>query len=135
MSTAQTTPSVPLWRLYVLRVGYALNFVFLGASAWPLLLHHPAPWDPTKGVAVAFWATLSLLAGLGIRYPLKMIPLLLTQFSYKAIWLAAVYWPMRAQGPWELTPVMAGGVVFDVLIIPWLYVLREYALARGDRWR
>lgn len=89
-----------------------------------------------KGVAFSFWAALSLLSGLGLRYPLKMVPLLLLQLVYKAVWLAAVALPMwSAVRSTDLTRAMVIGVVVDVLGIPWSYVLASYMKERGDRWR
>jgi len=64
-------------RLYVMRVVYLLNFALLGSDVWPAIFRHQGAWDPLKGVAFAFWAALSALSVLGIRYPLKMVPLLL----------------------------------------------------------
>jgi hypothetical protein len=127
--------SVSTLRLYVMRFLYVGNFVFLGLSVWPAIINHAGPWDPVKGVAFSFWAALSALSGLGIRYPLKMLPVLLLQLLYKSIWLIAValpQWPaFRSE---ELTRVMLGGVVVDLIVIPWPYVLANYVRARGDRW-
>ena len=89
-----------------------------------------------KGVAFSFWAALSVLSGLGLRYPLKMVPLLLLQLVYKTVWLAAVALPMwPAIRSIDLTRAMVIGVVVDVLGIPWSYVLASYVKERGDRWR
>ena len=123
-------------RLYVMRFVYLLNFVLLGLDVWPALFRHQGAWDPVKGVAFSFWAALSLLSGLGLRYPLKMVPLLLLQLVYKAVWLAAVALPMwSAVRSTDLTRAMVIGVVVDVLAIPWSYVLASYLKERGDRWR
>ena len=123
-------------RLYLMRVLYLLNFVLLGIDVWPELIHHVGPWDPVKGVAFSFWGALSALSALGLRYPLKMVPLLLMQFVYKGIWLLAVALPMwsvvRSTG---LTKAMAVGVVLDLIVIPWGYVLVSYVRQPGDRWR
>src|SRR5271154_1460194 len=81
-------------RLYVIRFVFLLNFALLGSDVWPAIFKHQGPWDPLKGVAFAFWAALSALSGLGIRYPLKMTPLLLLQMLYKVVWLLAVGLPM-----------------------------------------
>ena len=70
---------VSTFRLYLLRTIYLLNFVFLGLDVWPALVNHTGAWDPVKGVAFSFWAALSVLSGLGVRYPLRMLPLLLLQ--------------------------------------------------------
>lgn len=123
-------------RLYVMRFVYLLNFVLLGLDVWPALFRHQGAWDPVKGVAFSFWAALSLLSGLGLRYPLKMVPLLLLQLVYKAVWLAAVALPMWSTvRSTDLTRAMVIGVVVDVLGIPWSYVLASYMKERGDRWR
>ena len=131
---------VSMFRLYLMRLLYLGNFVFLGLSVWPELikhtLHNTAAWDPVRGAAFSFWAALSALSGLGIRYPLKMLPLLLLQLVYKSIWLIAVYLPLRFAGQSaDLTRVMAIGVVVDLIVIPWPYLLRTYLKQRGDRWR
>ena len=81
---------VSILRLYLMRTLYLLNFVLLGLDVWPGIINHVGAWDPVKGVAFSFWAALSVLSGLGLRYPLKMLPLLLLQFVYKSIWLVAV---------------------------------------------
>jgi hypothetical protein len=124
------------FRLYLMRLLYLANFVGLGLSVWPEIISHTGAWDPVKGVAFSFWAALSALSGLGIRYPLKMLPLLLLQLLYKTIWLIAVYLPLRSAGQSTgLTKAMVGGVVVDLLVIPWSYVLAHYVKQRGDRWR
>ena len=123
-------------RLYLMRLLYLLNFLMLGMQVWPALLNHPSAWEPVRGVAFAFWAALSLLSGLGVRYPLKMVPALLMQFVYKSIWLLAValpHWPEFAS--LELTKIMWGGVIVDVIVIPWMYVFANFVRARGDRWK
>ena len=122
-------------RLYLMRLVFLLNFLWLGFYAWPRLINHTGPWDPVRGVAFSFWAALSTLSLVGIRSPLKMVPLLLLQLVYKSIWLMAVYLPMRGALSTGLTPVMAGGVIVDLLVIPWSYVLAAYVKAPGDGWR
>ena len=123
-------------RLYLMRALYLLNFVVLGLDVWPGLINHQGAWDPMHAVAISFWAALSVLSGLGLRYPLKMLPLLLLQFFYKSIWLIAValrQWP--AVRSTDLTKAMVIGIVLDVVVIPWPYALATYVKKRGDRWR
>ena len=127
---------VSILRLYLMRTLYLLNFVLLGLDVWPGIINHVGAWDPVKGVAFSFWAALSVLSGLGLRYPLKMLPLLLLQFVYKSIWLVAVGLSLWSAGQsTELTQVMAIGVVMDLIVIPWPYVLAAYVKKPGDRWR
>jgi hypothetical protein len=131
---------VSKFRLYLMRSLYLLNFVLLGMQVWPGLINHGKPWDPMHGIAVSFWAALSALSGLGIRYPLKMLPLLLMQFFYKSVWLLAVGLPLRSAGQLdtvaaELFSVCAIGLGVDLIVIPWPYVLANYVKKPGDRWR
>jgi hypothetical protein len=130
---------VSLFRLYLMRSLYLLNFVLLGMNVWPGLIGHGKPWDPMHGVAVSFWAALSALSGLGIRYPLKMLPLLFMQLTYKSVWVLAVGLPLRSAGKLdpvaaELFSVCAIGLVVDLIVIPWPYVLANYVKTPGDRW-
>jgi hypothetical protein len=127
-------------RLYLMRALYLLNFVFLGSSVWPTIIHPTKPFGPLDGVAFSFWATLSLLCGLGLRYPLKMLPMLMTQLLYKTVWLLAVALPLSKAGQLasarpDLTGTFVGGVVADLIVIPWGYLVATYVKAPGDRWR
>lgn len=124
------------FRLYLLRAVYLLNFVGLGSLVWPAILNHQGPWDPLHGVAFSFWGALSLLMGLGIRYPLQMLPMLFIQLVYKVIWLIAVALPLWSAGqPSEMTKDFLIPVVIDLIVIPWSYVFANYVKKRGDRWR
>lgn len=49
---------VSLFRLYLMRSLYLLNFVLLGMNVWPGLISHRKPWVPMHGIAVSFWAAL-----------------------------------------------------------------------------
>lgn len=125
-----------LLRLYLLRALYLLNFALLGLDVWPALVTYGATWDPVRGVAFAFWCALSLVSALGLRHPLRMVPVLLLQFAYKLIWIVGVAVPQwGAVAPTELANSMLVGVVIDLVVIPWPYLWRQYVAAPGDRWR
>lgn len=129
-------PRVSLVRLYVLRAMYLANFVLLGSDVWPGIFFPGKPWEPVPGVAVSFWAALSVLSALGLRYPLPMLPLLFLQLVYKLVWLLAVARPLHFAGAAEqMTTVFAVGLVLDLVVIPWPYVWSHYVRARGDRWK
>lgn len=131
---------VSLVRLYVMRALYLLIAVAEGLQIWPLIFHH-RPWaDPMHGVAVALLAALTLLCWLGVRYPLKMAPLLVFEWVWKTIWLLAMGVPAWRAGP--LSAAMSEnmfaiglGVVLVPLVLPWPYLWRQYVAAGGDRWR
>lgn len=120
-------------RLYLMRFVFLGNFVFLGLNVWPALLKHVGEWDPVRGAAFSFWGALSLLSGLGLRYPLRMLPLLLLQLLYKTIWLIAV--APSAGRSMSMTNIFIAGVVADLIVIPWPYVFAHYVKEPGDRWR
>ncbi len=136
-------PEVSLVQLYLLRVAYLLLVVGLGTSVWPAMLHH-VPWaltlSPWNGVGNSMLAAMALLAILGLRYPLKMLPLLFFEIAWKAIWLIAValpLWQSHEQIGADVAETIRAclmAVIFP-LVIPWRYVLDNFALNAGDRWR
>ena len=62
------------------------------------------------------------------------------QLSYKSVWVLAVGLPLRSAGHLdpvaaELLSVCAKGLVVDLIVIPWPYLLAHYVKKSGDRWR
>lgn len=86
------TREIALWRIYLLRAGYLLIAVGMGMQKVPAFLHHK-PWELMHGVVNSMLLALVLLAVLGLRYPLKMLPLLFWEIVWKATWLLAVALP------------------------------------------
>ena len=128
---------VSLIRLYVLRATYLLLVVGLGAMIVPEILGHEVT---SRGVIPSLLGALWALAFLGLRYPLQMLPLLLFEFAWKAIWLFAYGLPQRSAGQLPPTfgddfPGIAAGVIVMPLVIPWGYVWRRYVKQPGERWR
>lgn len=124
------------FRLYLMRGLYLLNVALVGVGAWGEIIHHRGAWDPMHGVAFSFWAALASLSALGLRYPLKMLPLLFMQLFYKSVWLIAVAPALWSAGrSIGFAEGMALGVVLDLIVIPWPYVLANYVKLGGDRWR
>ena len=134
-----TVIEVSALRLNVMRVGYLILFGGLGYSVWPGLIHHDG-WTLARGVANSLLAALSLLAGLGIRYPLQMLPVLLFELGWKAIWLIAIAlprWVAHDVDPdtWRTSITCLAAMVICPLLIPWSYVFTNYVMKPGDRWR
>jgi len=110
---------------------YLLTGIGLGISVWPEMINHGKPWDPLHGVAFSFWAALSTLMLLGVRFPTRMLPLMLLQLFYKLTWLIGVGYPLWSAG--HLDRVASGlikacviGAVLDLVVIPWPYVFENY---------
>lgn len=61
-----------------------------------------------------------------------MIPLLLIQFGYKLIWLIMVGYPLWSanhSAPFsELTRANLIGIILDLILIPWPYVIKNFVL-------
>jgi hypothetical protein len=130
---------VSIFRLYILRATYLLIVVGLGAMIWPLLLDTPETAEHFRGVTWCLLGTVALLAVLGLRYPLKMLPLLFFEFVWKTTWLVTIGFQLRSSGQLEgafretwFANVM--GLVIFSLAIPWGYVIRKYVREPGDRW-
>lgn len=127
---------ISIVRLYLIRILFFLNFVMLGSDVWPALFTKAHQWSSVEAIAYSFWAALSLLSLFGLRYPLKMIPLLLMQFFYKCVWLAAVALPRYPDIKVDpLFWIMAVGLMIDIVVIPWLYVFVHYFKENGDKWK
>ena len=82
---------------------------------------------------------MSVLALLGLRYPLRMLPILLFEVGWKLTWLGVVALPLWSDGALEgATRVQAGKVLWLVIVvavIPWRLVLARYVTAPGEPWR
>lgn len=133
-------PEVSTFRLYLLRATYLLIVVGLGFVIWPGIIHHSSRWALRYGDTSSLLAGVSVLAVLGIRYPLKMLPLLLFELVWKSIWLIAIalpLWNAHQLDPetWESIKACGMGVVIMPIVIPWPYVLAHFAKQTGDRWR
>jgi hypothetical protein len=131
---------VSLSRLYVLRGTYLFIVMGLGLTVWPAVLHHTPTWPLMSGVVCSLLAAVSLLAALGIRYPLQMLPLLLFELIWKSIWLISVALPLWAAGKMDARTLSTVfdcllGIVLLPIVIPWGYVVLNYVKQRGDRWR
>lgn len=134
---AMTEVSLP--RLYALRAGYLLIAAGLATTVWPSLLDHPPQWPLMTSVVCSLLAAVSVLAVVGIRYPLQMLPVLFFELLWKSIWLIAVARPLwsanQLDAPTWATVTDCLLVVILLPIIPWRYAVSQYVARPGDRWR
>jgi hypothetical protein len=134
-----TIPEVSLFRLYALRASYLVLAVGLGVYIWPAVVHHTSEFAATDGVRFGLLAGLGATAVLGLRYPLQMLPLLLFELVWKAIYLIAFALPLRSAH--QINAAAAEDikaclmVVIFIPLIPWRYVFAHYVLKHGDRWK
>jgi hypothetical protein len=125
-------------QLNVMRIGYLLMGVGLAVFKWPLMIDHE-PWPLMEGAANHMLVAMGLLALLGLRYPVAMLPILLFESLWKLMWLGVVALPLWVTGRMDAdTAQMAEGILWVVVVlavIPWPYVVRQYVLQPGDAWR
>lgn len=144
-STAATIPpslasaareEVSFLRLCVLRAAYLLLLVGLGGMIVPEIVSHELT---SRGVIASLLGAVWVLAFLGLRYPLEMLPLLMFELAWKLIWTIAYGLPQYSAG--RLPPTFAEdffnigfGVMLMPLVIPWGYVWRRYVKRPGTPW-
>lgn len=106
----------------------------LGIIVMPDVIRSVFGWpaqDPiVYGVAGSVWLAFGLLSILGLRSPLKFVPVLLMQLCYKSVWFIGVIFPLLAAGKFPayailLVVVMASYIVGDLIAIPFAYVFAK----------
>ena len=133
---------VSTFRLYLLRAMYVFTVVGLAIEKLPALLH-PATLSPGDSVILSVLGATALLAVVGIRYPIKKLPLLFFEFVWNAIWILLFGLPLLLSGGLDPNISFGGtetliacivGVVLVPLVMPWGYVIEHYLKATGARW-
>jgi hypothetical protein len=127
---------LPLWRLYLMRGLYLLIGLAEGSIIWPQIVNHPLSMH---SAASSLLGALTLLCLLGVRYPERMLPLLMFELVWKTIWLVAVAYPVWRAGlmdadMWESTKACLM-VVIVPFVLPWRHIFTHYVTGQGDRWR
>jgi len=139
VATRPALPDVSLFRLYLLRAAYLVMAVGLGVFVWPVVIHHTSEVASTAGVRLSLLAGLGATAALGLRYPLQMLPILLFELVWKAIYLVAFALPLWMADQIDNSALEDIKAVLMVVIfiplVPWRYVIARYLTQSGDRWR
>jgi hypothetical protein len=130
---------VSIFRLYLLRAMYLLIAGGLAITIWPGILRPSGNVSHMGSVVRSVLGTVGVLAALGVRYPLKMLPLLFFELVWKAIWVLAFGLPMwsnrqlNADTRDTLVTCLVS-VVLVLLVVPWRYVFTNYVRDPGERW-
>ncbi|MEU8225806.1 hypothetical protein [Kribbella sp. NPDC048915] len=124
------------FRLNLLRFGYLFMGLGLATVKWPLLPRaHTLPLY--ESVTLCLLTAMSLLALLGLRYPIQLLPVLVLEVLWKVLWLGLVALPRAVTG--TLDPATQDVIVncaFIVVIIPtipWSALLRPYRRPAPER--
>jgi len=87
--------------------------------------------DPiVYGVTGSVWLAFGIISILGLRSPLKFVPVLLLQLCYKSIWFIGVVLPLLVVGKFPLyailhVVVIASYIIGDLIAIPFSYVFAK----------
>ena len=133
-------PNVSSVRLLAMRALYLLMSVGLGFVIWPSLIWPEAIEPNATTVVRALLGALGLLALLGLKYPLQMLPVLLFELLWKVVWVVGVAlpaWRLGQLGPYATSTLYEclPALVLFPLAIPWRYVLAKYIQAPTEPWR
>ncbi len=116
-----------------------VGFDRLAVVKWPIVIGYDRSTPLFEGVVAVILTAMSLLAFLGLRYPVRLLPILLFESLWKLIWLGVVALPAVVAGDVDEAMreviVNCSVVVIVFAVVPWRYVWQRYVTAKGDRWR
>jgi hypothetical protein len=140
MTDAGPARELPVYRLYMLRGMFLLIGLAQGSQTWPAIIHRTKPWDMWHGVGMSFLGALTLLSLVGVRYPVKMLPLMIFEGVWKLLWVLAVWLPLWLSHDVDADTAENAfsifmGVVLVPVVLPWGFIWKSYVIAPGDRWR
>lgn len=124
-------------RLYLLKGMYLLIATGLTITIWPEIIA-PASRIPNESAVInSLLGALGMLCILGLKYPLKMLPLLLFELLWKLIWIFAYALPtwltqgLDTYGQETLFACLIG-VILTPIVLPWKYVIKHYFTAKTE---
>jgi hypothetical protein len=94
------------------------------------LLGIPTEEPIIAGMAYSVWLAFGILSIFGLRSPLKFVPVLLLQFTYKVVWFIAVIAPKAVSGDLPsfaitMSAIFVTFVIGDIIVIPWKYLFAK----------
>jgi hypothetical protein len=117
------------WYTIIGAGGFGLGIIAIPSTmrsifGWPS--QDPIVFGITGSVYVAF----GILSILGLRSPLKFVPILLLQLCYKSIWFIGIILPILVSGNFPayglLTVIIfATYIIGDLIAIPFSYVFAK----------
>ncbi len=121
--------------LYFLRAMYLLIAAGLILTIWPEIIVPTQRLVNEDTVVQSLLGALALLAALGIRFPLKMLPILIFELIWKLIWVfgfALPTWLNHGLDNYTRETLFACliGILLIPIVIPWRYVYNHYIKLR-----
>lgn len=125
-----TFPPIAAWRIHCIRLVFLLMAFYMGSFVWYNLLFASANVPVPQTLSRSMLAAMALLALLGIRYPVQMLPLMLYEVAWKTIWLLLIALRAWLAGRWttEIESLFYNciGIVLAYMFMPWRYVWARY---------
>lgn len=111
--------------------GYGL-MILLFPNIIKLIFNLPYQSDAILGIIGSLYFAFAFLSILGIRSPLKFLPVLLLQLTYKIVWFIGVAIPFLVSGRMSLFElpyviIFATYIIGDLIAIPFPYVFAKTA--------
>ena len=92
-----------------------------------------------EGVVTCLLTAMSLMAFLGLRYPVRMLPILLFEVAWKVLWIAVIAVPHLVADDMSAATrdvlFSCSFVVIIIAVIPWRYAWRRFVRTPGNAWR
>ena len=107
--------------------GFGLGIIFF-PNLMESIFTYPSQDPILFGIVGCVYISLGILSVLGLRSPLKFVPLLLLQLCYKSIWFIAVLIPYLISEGSPLYAILfavifATYIIGNIIAIPFSYVL------------
>lgn len=82
------------------------------------------------GLVGSIWLSIGIMAVLGLRAPLRFLPIFLIQLVYKSFWFLCVFAPLVISGQfpihgWAIAVLNAVWMAMDLKAIPFAYLLSK----------
>ena len=95
-----------------------------------LMFSWPVEEPIALGIVASVYVAFGLLSILGLRSPLKFVPVLVLQLCYKSVWFIGVILPLllTSQFPGYAIPIViifATYIIGDLIAIPFTYVFAK----------
>ena len=109
--------------------GYGL-MILVFPNIIKLIFNLPDQAETILGITGSVYCAFGLLSILGIRSPLKFLPVLLLQLTYKIVWFIGVIIPLLVSGRISLFAlpyviIFATYIIGDLIAIPFPYVFAK----------
>ena len=113
--------------------GFGLGIIFI-PDLMRSLFNWPAQDPIVYGVVGSVYLSFGLLSILGLKAPLKFVPVLMMQLSYKTIWFIGILVPILIAGKFPMYAILhvvifATYIIGDLIAIPFSYVFSPKSTA------